>query len=222
MVSYSKGGLEKMSEWKLNGKPALVILHMQEGIVGSLLPEERAREVKESDHTPHQQALLKAFRAKNLPVIYVNVDNPINPPEVYPAYGVMFQNLSKQAEIKRSGDDNLKRLDVIPELTPLPGEPVLFNWLLGAFTHSGLEETLKARGVNTIVFFGGALHIAVFNATVQAVDLSYSVIVPQDACIPTLSATRTPETMKIREAFLEMFSRYALVTTADDVIVHLG
>jgi biuret amidohydrolase len=211
-----------MSQWKLNGKPALVVLHMQEGIVGSLLPEERVREVKESDHMPNQQALLNAFRARKLPVIYVNVDNPINPPEIYPAYGGMFENLSKQAETRRSGNDNLKRLDVIPELKPLPEEPVLFNWFLGAFAHSGLDEALKERGVNTIVFFGGALHIAVFNATLQAVDLSYSVIIPQDACIPTLSANRTPEMMKIRDAFLEMFARYALVTTADDVIAHLA
>jgi nicotinamidase-related amidase len=211
-----------MGEWKLNGKPALVIVHMQEGIAGSLISEERALEVRESDHIPHQQTLLKAFRAKNLPVIYVNVDNPIDSPDIYPAYGTMFEFMRRQAEMRRSGNDNLKRVDVIPELTPLHGEPVLFNSFLGAFTHSGLEETLKVCEVDTIVLFGMALHVAVFNATVQAVDRSYSVIVPQDACAPTLSASRTPEMMKIRELFLEMLSRYALVTTADDVIAHLG
>ena len=143
-------------------------------------------------HIPHQQALLKVFRAKKLPVIYVNVNNPVSPADKYPVYGTMCEFMRKQAEMRRMGDDNLKRVDVIPELAPLPGEPVLFNWFLGAFTHSGLEETLKACGINTIVFFGMALHVAVFNATVQAVDLSYSVIVPQDACVPTLSANRHP------------------------------
>jgi nicotinamidase-related amidase len=78
-----------MDEWKLNGKAALVIVHMQEGIAGSLLSQDRAREVRESDHIPHQQALLKAFRAKNLPVIYVNVNNPANSPDKYPVYGTM-------------------------------------------------------------------------------------------------------------------------------------
>ena len=210
-----------MDEWKLNGKPALVIVHMQEGVAGSLISEERALEVRESDHMPHQQALLKAFRVKNLPVIYVNVDNPIDSSAIYPAYGTMFDFMRMQAEMRRSGNDNLKRVEVIPELTPLHGEPVLFNRFLGAFTHSGLEEVLKAREVDTIVLFGMALHVAVFNATVQAVDRSYSVIVPQDACVPTLSANRTPEMMKIREVFLEMLSRYALVTTANEVIAHL-
>jgi nicotinamidase-related amidase len=211
-----------MDEWKLDGNAALVIVHMQEGIAGSLISEERAGEVRESDHIPHQQALLKAFRAKNLPVIYVNVDNPVDLPDMYPAYGTMFDLMRVQADMRRSGNDNLKRVDVIPELTPLHGEPVLFNWFLGAFTHSGLEEALKVREVDTIVLFGMALHVAVFNATVQAVDRSYSVIVPQDACVPTVSANRTPKMMKIREVFLEMLSRYALVTTADDVITHLG
>jgi len=134
----------------------------------------------------------------------------------------MFEFTRSQAEMRRSGNDDLKRVDVIPELDPLHGEPVLFNWFLGAFTHSGLEEALRAREVDTIVLFGMALHVAVFNATIQAVDLSYSVIVPHDACVPTLSANRTPEMMRIREVFLEMLSRYALVTTADDVIAHLG
>jgi nicotinamidase-related amidase len=210
-----------MSEWKLRGKPALVVLHMQEGIVGSLLPKERAGEVRGSDHLSHQQALLKAFRARKLPVIYVNVDIPFDPTVSFPVYGMMFEFLKAQAENRRSGQDDLKRLDVIPELAPLPGEPVLFNWFLGAFSHSGLEGVLKEYGVDTIVFFGGALHIAVFNATIQAVDLSYSVIVPQDACIPTLSANRTPDMLKTREVFLEMFLKYALLTTADDIIAHL-
>jgi len=61
-----------MSDWKMKGKPALVILHMQQGIVG-----ERGNipglyeEVKGSGIIPRQQALLKAFRDRKLPVIYV-------------------------------------------------------------------------------------------------------------------------------------------------------
>lgn len=210
-----------MNEWKLHGKPALVIVHMQEGIAGALTQEDRARDVRESDHLPHQQRLLNAFRARSLPVIFVNVDNPTDKPGLFPVYGTMFEFMRNQALMRREGDDDLKRRDVIAELTPLAGEPVLFNRFLGAFTHSGLDETLKAQNVDTLVIIGMALHVAVFNATIQAVDLSYSVIVPQDACVPTLSANRTPDMLRIRVAFLEMFFRYALVTTADDVIAHL-
>ncbi len=210
-----------MNKWKLHGKPALIIVHMQEGIAGSLISDDRAREIRESDHIPRQQALLAAFRVKRLPVIFVNVDNPVDTPEIYPVYGRMFDFMRKQAEMRRSGEDNLRRRDVIPELAPRGGEPVLFNRFLGAFTHSGLDETLKTHSVSTLVLFGMALHVAVFNATIQAVDLSYSVVVPQDACVPTLSANCTPDMLMIRAAFLEMFSRYALVTTAEDVIEHL-
>jgi nicotinamidase-related amidase len=203
------------NEWKIEGKPALVILHMQEQVMGSFAPPDRAAIIKESDHIPHGQALLKAFRAKNLPVIFITLNMPKNPPGSVPAYGTIFTRVLK------SQSDDLKRLQVIPELAPLPGEPVLSNWFMGPFSHSGLQEALKERGVSTVVFFGAALQIAVYNATVQAVDLQYSVIVPQDACFPTEKVSRTPEAAKVRDVFLDLFSNLALVTSADDVIAHL-
>ena len=192
-----------MDEWKIKGKPALVLLHMQEGIVGSLADDEAAQGVRGSDHLPYQQALLKAFRDKNLPVIYVVVD------------------LSKNPDGSITAVDH-KALEVIPELAPQKGEPVLTNWIFGAFTNSGLEQELRSRCVETVVFVGAALHVAVLNATVQAVDLWYSVVVAEDACVPTISANKTPKMVKTREVVLDLLSRYALVTTTEDIIAHIG
>jgi nicotinamidase-related amidase len=204
-----------MSDWKIKGKPALVVLHMQEGIVGSLTTYNTPGITP--DQLSRQQALLKAFRDKNLPVIYVNVlHSSMNPAGSLPAYGRMFKRVGMYQE-------NPKKLEVIPQLAPLPGEPVLLNWLMGAFTNSGLDQVLKAHSIETVVIFGGALHIAVYNATVQAVDLWYSVVIPEDACVPTKESVRTPEEAKIREVVLEaMFPNIALVTTTKDVIAHLG
>lgn len=53
-----------MEEWKFRGKPGLVIVHMQEGIVGSLLSEERARDVRESDHIPVNRHCSEPFARK--------------------------------------------------------------------------------------------------------------------------------------------------------------
>ena len=167
-----------------------------------------------SDHIPRQQALLKAFRDRNLPVIYVNVDFSKFPNGSVLEYGV----LSKRAKSAMN-----PKMQVIPELAPQPGEPVLSNWIWGAFTNSGLEQELRARGVGTLVLFGCAFHVVVYNATVQAVDLWYPVIVPEDACVPTKKEITTPEMMKVREVFTnEMFPLLALVTTTNDVIAHLG
>lgn len=202
-----------MSDWKMKGKPALVILHMQKGIVG-----ERGNipglyeEVKKAGIIPRQQALLRAFRDRKLPVIYVtalHVTNQQNPAGVLPAYGELFRLI----EVAQPTPHNL---DVIPELTPQPGEPVLTNWIIGAFTNSGLEQVLKAHGAETLVLAGCATHIAVYTAALQAVDLLYSVIVPADACASPQSQA------KAQEIVLDMMApSIALVTTTEDVIAHL-
>ena len=202
-----------MSDWKMKGKPALVVLHMQQGIVG-----ERANipglyeEVKDTGIIPRQQALLSAFRDRKLPVIYVNalhVSNEQNPAGTLPAYG----NLYKMIELAKASPNNL---EVIPELAPQPGEPVLINWLLGAFTNSGLDQVLKACGAETLVLVGYATHIVIYASAIEAADLWYSVIVPDDACASSSSLK------KAHDLVLEiMCPTIALVTSTEDVIAHL-
>jgi len=202
-----------MSDWQMKGKPALVILHMQQGIVG-----ERGNipglyeEVKEAGIIPRQQALLRAFRDRKLPVIYVtalHVTNLQNPAGVLPAYG----NLFRLIEMAQPTPNNL---EIIPELAPLPEEPVLINWIIGAFTNSGLDQVLKARGAETLVLVGCATHIAVYTAALQAVDLLYSVIVPSDAC------TSPQSQAKAQEVVLDIMApNIALVTSTEDVMAHL-
>lgn len=202
-----------MSDWNMKGKPALVILHMQQGIVG-----ERGNipglyeEVKEAGIIPRQQALLSAFRDRKLPVIYVtalHVTKSQNHAGVLPACG----NLFRLIEVAQPTPDNL---EIIPELAPQPEEPVLTNWIIGAFTNSGLDQVLKARGAETLVLVGCATHIAVYAAALQAVDLLYSVIVPGDAC------TSPQSQIKAEEVVLDIMApNIALVTSTEDVMAHL-
>ena len=202
-----------MSDWKMKGRPALVILHMQQGIVGERGNIPGLYEaIKEAGIIPRQQALLGAFRDKKLPVIYVNalhVAKSQNPAGTLPAYGGLFGLI----EMAKATPDNL---EVIPELSPQPGEPVLTNWLIGAFTNSGLDQVLKARHVETLVLAGCVTHIAVYTAALQAVDRWYSVIVPADACASPQSQA------KAQEVVLDIMApNIALVTTTEDVIAHL-
>ncbi len=202
-----------MSDWKMKGKPALVILHMQQGIVG-----ERGNipglneEVKGSGIIPRQQSLLKAFRDRKLPVIYVtalHVNNQQNPAGVLPAYG----NLFRLIEMAPQTPDNL---EIIPELAPHPGEPVLCNWIIGAFTNSGLDQVLTACGAETLVLVGCVTQIAVYTAALQAVDRLYSVIVARDAC------ASPQEQAKAQQVVLDIMApNIALVTSTEDVIAHL-
>jgi hypothetical protein len=64
-----------MSEWNMVGKPGLILIHMQHAITheaGRVAFLGHAKATRESGILYRQQALLKAFRAKKLPVIYVN------------------------------------------------------------------------------------------------------------------------------------------------------
>jgi len=191
-----------MSDWKMNGKPVLLILHMQNGIVG------RHRELlNNAGVIRNQQALLKAFRQKSLPVIYVNV--LLNPPAAgkLPAYGFLWQQTKGTTN---KPDD----LEVIPELSPQPGEPVLFNWPTGAFNNSGLDRALKLCGADTLVAAGFSTNGVVYSVMQGAADRYYSTIIPKDA-----SAAASVKTHKV---FMESIApATSLVTTTEEVIAHL-
>jgi hypothetical protein len=74
MDSWKRESRTWKGEWKMDGKPALVIIHMQKGIVGkgTYTPtphEEEIKAIKDSGMIEKQLALIKAFREKKLPVI---------------------------------------------------------------------------------------------------------------------------------------------------------
>lgn len=210
-----------MNGWKMDGKPALVLLHMQKGIAseGTFIPGWRGdalKAIKESGMIARMQKLLKAFRNKKLPIIFVNVSpNPIG---ILPAYGKLFRKIEEanlNANILNSQSIR-ESLEVIPELDRRPDEPLLINWLLGGFTNSGLDVVLRLKGVKTVVLAGFAAHQIVHTTMVQASDLWYSVIIPRDA------STSPSAERKAYEAMMDITAPLmALVTTTDDVIAHL-
>lgn len=199
-----------MDGWEMKGKAALILIHMQHAIAredGALAFFGHARAAKEAGIIPRQQALLKRFREKKLPVIYVNA----MPLTTFPAYGKFFESLQSLKNFALPGS---KDREVIPELAPQPGEPVLGNWPISIFANSGLEAVLKDRGAETLVLAGLATDIAVFAAAIQATDLGYSVIVPNDA-----SASGKARAHEV--VIKDMLPGMALVTTTEDVLAHL-
>jgi len=202
-----------MSDWQFKGTPALVILHMQQGIVGPNCNIPGMYEaVQKSGILPKQQALLKAFRAKKLPVVFLralHVTAAQDPCGALPAYS----GLCRTMEATEATPDNL---EIIPEVAPLPGEPVLTNWMIGAFNNSGLDEVLKAKHVETLVLVGCATHIAVYTAALSAIDRWYSSIIVRDACT-------VPADYKAAEkCVLELLAPIvALVTDTKDVLAKI-
>jgi len=191
-----------MGNWKMDGKPALLILHMQNGIAGHFKDV-----LIESGVIKNQQTLLQAFRGKKLPVIYVNVLP--RPPITgkLPAFGFIWEQTSKA--VNRPED-----MEVMAELAPQPGEPVLVNWPTGAFNNSGLDRALKICGAETLVAAGFST-TGVVNSLIQgAADRYYSTVIPRDASAAPFRASH--------DAFMDGIApSISLVTTTEDVIAHL-
>lgn len=200
-----------MSDWKLTGKPALLFIHMQKAIVKEGSPLDglgHSRATRESGIIPRQQALLKAFRDKGLPVVYVNA---ITPPDArFPVYGKFWGFIGK-ATVNVPGT---RDVEVIDELAPQSGEPLFYNWPFGIFEGNDLEKYLKDQGIDTLVLSGVATGMAVGTAVFACADRFYNLIVPEDA-----STDADQDLHDI--VFKAMIPAIALVTTTEDVIDHL-
>jgi nicotinamidase-related amidase len=198
-----------VTDWEMHGKPALLILHMQQGLIGGggQAHPGSDKAVDKSGIILRQQALLRAFRSKKLPIIYINVYSSIPTGVNIPVYGELWKLIRESKSLPHD-------MEVIPELAPQPGEPVLTNWPLGAFNLSGLEHILKAYNVDTIIPVGYVTNGVVLGVIMSAADYYYSVIVPSDASIsPSLQA---------HQAVMEAIApAIAMVTTTEDIIAHL-
>ena len=200
-----------MAEWQMVGKPALLLVHMQRAIVKVGSPLDglgHSRATAESGIIPRQQALLKAFREKGLPVVFVNAYTPTE--TKYPVYGRFWPFIEK-TKVNSMGTADV---EVIEELAPLEGEPLFYNWPFGIFQGNNLQDYLQEQKVDTLVLAGVATGMAVGTAAFACADRFYNLIVPEDAS--------TDGNQELHEVvFKSMIPAIALVTTTDDVIGHL-
>ncbi len=81
---------------------------------------------------------------------------------------------------------------VIPELEPRPdaGEIVSPKRAYGAFDGTGLDEQLRALGVEEVVICGQHTHICVRNSAYGALIRGYRVTIPRDAVCAFEGSTR--------------------------------
>jgi nicotinamidase-related amidase len=200
-----------MSDWKIVGKPALILIHMQHAICdpnGAVARVGHAKAAHESGILPRQQALLSAFREKGLPVIYVNAITDPTRLDRAPVLGRFWSTVTGGINMPGSKD-----VEVISEVAPRPDETVLGNFPFSMFANNDLHERLQRLGVRTLVLAGVATDMAVLASCWQASDLYYNLVVPSDAS--------TGANQPSQDAAMKMISAIAMVTPTDDVIAHL-
>ena len=72
--------------------------------------------------------------------------------------------------------------DIVPELAPLPGEPVIDKPGKGAFYQTDLDLVLKNRGIDTLLVCGVTTEVCVNTTVREANDRGYRCIVLADCC----------------------------------------
>ena len=181
-------------------KTALVLIDLQNGIVSRPVAPHTAVEIID-----RSARLARAFREKGAPVVYVRVDladllhlpadeyfrSPTDPPP--PA------SLSELA----------------PEAGFQSGDILITKRHWGAFAGTDLEQTLKQRGIDTVVLTGISTNIGVESTARQGTGLGFAFVIVEDACGTTDEETH-------RSVFEKTFPRLARVRKTEEVLTALA
>jgi len=145
----------------LDPNTALIVIDLQKGIVTGSFVHPIGEVI---DRT---RALIEVFRAKNLPVVLVNVT------------GRPAGRTEQGPRSNRSISDGWT--DLLPQLNRQPSDIVVTKRSWGAFATTDLEHQLKARGVTQVVVAGVATSVGVEATARQAYEQGFNVTLALDA-----------------------------------------
>ncbi|AXC15019.1 Nicotinamidase/isochorismatase family protein [Acidisarcina polymorpha] len=140
---------------------ALIVVDLQKGIADQKFLHPLGEII---DRT---RALLDIFRAKNLPVVLVNVaGRPSGRTELRPRSSQMFP---------------AGWTDLLPQLDQQPGDIVITKRSWGSFATTDLERQLSERGATQVVVTGVATSVGVEATARQAYEQGFNVTLVLDA-----------------------------------------
>ncbi len=177
----------------LDPKTALIVIDLQRGIVELPLAPLPMAEVLERN-----VRLIQEFRSRDLPVVLVNVAGQ-------PA-GRTEENRGAAGHAFPDG-----WTDLIDELDVQPSDILVTKYARGAFSGTGLTETLRAAGVTQVVITGIATGTGVESTARTAHEDGFHVSLPVDAMTDTAAD-------KHEHAVNVVFPRIAETGTTEELV----
>lgn len=145
---------------------ALVLLHYQTDII-SLFPQDTI-----SPFIERMKRLAKQLRQKNVPIYFVKIGFSSDYREI--------SNTNKNGQMTKS----FKRFtsdSILPNLYS-DGDTVLTGHRVSGFKGTGLDEQLRANGIETLLMAGLVTSGVVLSTLSEASDLDYRILLIEDGC----------------------------------------
>lgn len=124
---------------------------------------------------PNVQRMLGFFRENGLRVIYLTIGSEMEDYSDTPPHLVNFF----KATNNRKGQ---LEHEILEEIKPLPGEPVLNKTTIGAFTSTGFDSLLRSMGIECLLFSGVSTNMCVGTTARDAADRGYRCLLIEDCC----------------------------------------
>lgn len=183
-----------MAVTTLDANTALIVIDLQNGIVALPLNQDAQPVVALSAR------LAAAFRAKNLPVVLVNV-----------AAGAP----GRTEQARHAGELPAEWAQLVPEMTPQPGDITVTKRTWGAFHNTALHDELQQRGITQVVICGIATSIGVESTARQAYESGYNVTLAVDAMADLDATTHANSIQRI-------FPRLGETGTTEEILAQLN
>jgi len=196
-------------------RTALMVVHMVKGVAGKVdTPFNRIfrPRAEKTGIIGVQARLLEGFRTGKAKVIYTAV-----------TYLPGYPGVTRNSRLFRTLIDNGPSLllegtpavEVIDDLAPRSGEPVVRGQGANGFDRTELDSFLRQAGVETLALVGIATDVAVESTARAACDLGYRTIIVSDACTADSDEAHARSLDVVRAWFGE-------TATADEVLSALG
>ena len=196
-------------------RTALMVVHMVKGVAGEVdTPFNRIFRPRatKTGIIGVQARLLEGIRTRYAKVVYTAV-----------TYQPGYPGVTRNSRLFRTLIDNGPSLllegtptvEVINDLAPRPGEPVVRGQGANGFDRTELDSFLRQAGVDTLVLVGIATDVAVESTARAACDLGYRTIVVSDACIADSDEAHA-RALDVHRAW------FGETATADEVLGALG